>query len=87
MVKYLVMIEVNSRLQVESHLGLMYPKGKRRSSFPAERHVVTGNEAFGMKGLILASRQTFQQEYTARAEGKEYQNDMSSNPEFYKNEP
>lgn len=81
-----IMIEVRSAQQVGEKLGQMFPKGKAPGVFPAERHVVTGNESKGMTGLVSGSRQTSQQEYGERAEGKDYKGDVSENPKFYNNE-
>ena len=80
------MKEVKSAQQVKEELGQMFPKGRAQGVFPAERHVVTGNESKGMTGLVLGSRQTSQQEYESRAEGVGRTSDLLENPKFYDNE-
>lgn len=81
-----IMKTIESAGQVVVELGQKFPKGKTRGKFPAERHWITIDESKKMAGLIPGSRQTSQQEYEARAEGKRFRMDVLENPDFYKNE-
>ena len=82
-----IMEQLKTAQQVVDVLGQKFPKGKSRGEFPAERSWTIGDESQGMKGLIPGSRQTTEQEYVSRAEGREHRNSVSQNPEYYNGQP
>jgi hypothetical protein len=86
-----IMKEIKSPQEVKNLLGEEISKQGQQShikkGFLAERHVVTVDKSGEMGGLKMGSRQTSEQEYTSRAEGKEHRDSVSENSKYYREQP
>lgn len=80
------MPKVESVSDVQKMLGIKIKKGKPVGVFPEQRHLSTNDKNGKMEGMVLGSALNKQQKVDEISRGKEYNQEVSENPEYYNNE-